>query len=558
MKHILAAMALCLLAIPVAQAQDVYVPYDRDTYHLIDRYQIKLGTKVPELHTAVRPIGRRDVAALAEAASGEPRSNADMFNIQYLLNDNWNYTTQDNGNISERPIFNAFYRNKTDLYHYDSEDFTLRVNPVLHLELGHDNQSDSYRYVNTRGVQLEGSIDNRFGFYTFVGENQARFADYVVDQIRRDGVVPHEGLWKTFKGDGYDFLTARGYMNYSLSKHVEIQLGHDRHFIGDGHRSLVLSDYAPPAFFLKLNTRVWRLHYMNLFQELNEDYRRRGGAQLFPKKYMALHRLGVNVTDNLNFGVFEQIVFAREKGRFELQYLNPVIFYRSVEQMIGSQDNALLGIDFRWNLFNTAQLYGQFVLDEFVLSQVRSGDGWWGNKHATQLGAKYIDAFGLSNLDLQGEVNIIRPYTYQHRNQTTNYQHYRQSLAHPMGANLYELIGIARYQPLPRLHLVAKAIATRFGLDETTEEGEIINWGKNVNLDFNSRPFNYGHEIAQGITTNQLHLDLTSTYQFKHNLFVDLKGIIRRTDSQDNAFDKNTVFTSVALRWNIAQRLHEF
>src|SRR5690606_28208258 len=106
------------------------------------------------------------------------------------------------------------------------------------------------------GVQLEGSIDERFGYYFFIGENQARFPGYVNERIVRDNVVPHEGFWKRFKEDGYDFITARGYVNYGLSKHVEIQLGHDRHFIGDGYRSLVYSDYAPPGFFLKLNTTV--------------------------------------------------------------------------------------------------------------------------------------------------------------------------------------------------------------------------------------------------------------------------------------------------------------
>ncbi|MDX5438094.1 MAG: hypothetical protein LPK03_12910, partial [Pontibacter sp.] len=274
-------------------------------------------------------------------------------------------------------------------------------------------------------------------------------------------MVPHEGFWKDFKEDGTDFITARGYLNYALSKHVEVQLGHDRHFIGDGYRSLIYSDYAPPAFFLKLNTKVWKLHYMNLFQELIPVFNRRD--ELYPKKYMAMHRLGVNVTDNFNFGLFEQIVFARGKGRFELQYLNPVIFYRSVEHGLGSPDNAMLGCDFRWNLWNRVQLYGQVLLDEFVLDQVKSGNGWWGNKFGGQIGAKYIDAFGISNLDLQGEVNAIRPYTYQYEDEFSNFQHYRQPLAHPIGANLVELVGIVRYQPIPRLNLTAKAIATQYG-----------------------------------------------------------------------------------------------
>ena len=556
MRGILCTLALAVGASFAAQAQDVYVPYNRDVYHLIDRYQIKYGSQVPELHTAVRPIGRQDVAELAEITARNAQSKVNEFNATYLLNDNWNYTDLED-NESRRPFLKYFYQNRSDFYHYQNKDFTVRVNPVLHLEAGYDNLAEGLRYVNTRGVQIEGSIDDRFGFYAFVGENQARFPSYVEDRILRDNAVPHEGFWKRFKSDGYDFLTARGYLNYSLSKHVEIQLGHDRHFIGDGYRSLVYSDYAPPAFFLKLNTRVWKLHYMNLFQELISEFRRTDRDLLFPKKYMALHRLGINVTDNFNLGVFEQVVFARGKGKFELQYLNPIIFYRAIEQALGSEDNAVLGADFRWNIANRFQLYGQLMLDEFKLNEARSGEGWWGNKQAVQIGGKYIDAFGLSNVDLQGEANIIRPYMYQHIDQFTNYQHYNQPLAHPTGANLYELIGILYYQPLPRLMLTGKAIATRYGQDLITAT-DTVNYGNSPLLSYLTRHADYGNEIAQGIKTNQLHLDLTATYQFRHNLFVDLKGILRRTDAEIDVLDKTTHLVSFALRWNIPQRLHEF
>ncbi|RIJ37229.1 hypothetical protein [Pontibacter oryzae] len=553
MKRILGAFGLTLAAL-ATQAQDVYMPYNPDTYHLIDRNQIKYGDQVPEMHTAVRPYGRQDVAALAEISAQNARTASDAFNAAYLLNDNWNYTNREQ-NDSRKPIFNYFYRNKTDLYHVESEDFTLRVNPVIHFELGLDSESDGVRYINTRGVQLEGSIDKRFGFYAFVGENQARFPEYVNRRIKRDAVVPHETLWKDFKEGGYDFITARGYLNYALSKHVEIQMGHDRHFIGDGYRSLIYSDYAPPAFFLKLNTKVWKLHYMNLFQELIATANRKD--ELLPKKYMALHRLGINVTDNFNFGLFEQVIFARGKGKFELQYLNPAIFYRSIEQGLGSSDNAMLGADFRWNIQNRVQLYGQLLLDEFVLDEVKSGNGWWANKQAGQIGAKYIDAFGLSNLDLQGEMNIIRPYTYQHEDQFTNYQHYRQSLAHPIGSNLLELVGIVYYQPIPRLMLTGKAVATRYGQDIVSAT-DTLNYGNNVLLSYRDRVSTYGNKIGQGIETNQLYLDLTASFQLRHNMFLDLNQTVRRTTTEGDAPDFNSYYTSVAFRWNIPRRRHEF
>ena len=554
LKSIRWAVVIALLSGTAAQAQDTYVPYNRDVYHWIDRYQIKYGDRATSLHTAVRPYGRKNVAELAEISARNARTPVDVYNSEYLLNDNWNYTNRED-NESRKPILKYFYQNKTDLYHVDNQDFVLRVNPVIHFEVGHDGNTTTY--VNTRGVQVEGSIDDKFGFYTFIGENQARYPEYVMDRIKRDGIVPHEGFWKRFKQDGYDFITARGYLNYALSKHVEIQLGHDRHFIGDGYRSLIYSDFAPPAFFLKLNTKVWKLHYMNLFQELTSEFKRGGGDRLLPKKYMALHRLGLNVTDNLNIGVFEQVIFARDKGRFELQYLNPIIFYRAIEHALGSEDNAMLGADFRWNIFNRLQVYGQLQLDEFVLNEVKSGNGWWANKQAVQLGAKYVDVFGLNNLDIQGEMNIIRPYTYQHRSSVTNYQHYRQPLAHPMGANLAEFVGIVYYQPIPRLMLTGKAIATRFGQDKIVN-GDTLNYGGNVLLPYTKRVSDYGNEIGQGITTNQVHLDFTATYQLRHNMFFDLKGIVRRTDAEDNLLDRNTTFASFAFRWNIPQRLHEF
>ena len=150
-------------------------------------------------------------------------------------------------------------------------------------------------------------------------------------------------------------------------------------------------------------------------------------------------------------------------------------------------------------------------------------------------------------------MNIIRPYTYQHKDQFTNYQHYNQPLAHPMGANLYELIGIVRYQPIPRLNLTAKAIVTHYGQDPDS-----LNYGGNVLLPYTSRVSGYGNEIGQGVTTNQVYLDLTASFQLRHNVFLDLKQVMRRSDAELNTFDDNTYFTSFAFRWNIPQRLHEF
>ncbi|MDO7848270.1 hypothetical protein Q5H92_18025 [Hymenobacter sp. M29] len=566
-----------------------YVPYDPDTYRLIDRYAIKFGPdSLHDPHTSVRPYTRAAAARLGErmlspdslTRSGGSLSRADRFNAQYLLKDNWANSRRGAAlNESAKPVLTYFYRDQTDLYHVETKDFTLRVNPVLLLQGGKDSDLSGLRYVNTRGVQLEGTIDQKLGFYTFLADNQQAVPGYVQARIQRDQIVPHEGYWKYFKtvgGSQYDFFTARGGITYAAGKHVNLQLAHDRNFIGNGYRSLILSDYSTPYFFLKVNTRVWKFNYQNLFAELTAQraYDANGGLidAVYPKKYLALHHLSFDVTPNFNIGVFESTVLGgrgidstivngkivRQRTGFELQYLNPVIFYRAVEQQVGSADNAVLGLDFKWNILHTAQLYGQLVLDEFKLSEIRAGNGWWSNKQAVQLGAKYVDVAGLRNLDLQVEFNYIRPYTYQHKDAYTSYTNYQQPLAHPMGANLAEILGVLSYQPLPRLMLVGKAFYSEQGLD-VQANGFAVNYGGNALISYDQHPMEYGNRVGQGNKSRLLHADFTATYQPRLNLFLDAKLIARhQTYSLTPNLDGNETYASLALRWNIAQRLHEF
>jgi hypothetical protein len=559
----------------------LYVPLDPNTYRLLDRYAIKYGSdSLRDPHTSVRPYTRAAAAHLGERLltgdsvtySQGTLSRADRFNAQYLLKDNWMYSALgDSLNQSQRPVLTYFYRDQTDLYHVQTKDFTFRLNPVLLLQGGKDGGEgsiDGLRYVNTRGIAFEGTVDQRLGFYGFLTDNQEAVPGWVQQRVRRDSdpaapIAPHEGYTKLFKtsGSAYDFFTARGGITYAATKHINVQFAHDRNFIGNGYRSLILSDYSSPYFFLKLNTRVWKFNYQNIFAELTARRSISGLDSLYPKKYLALHHLSFDVTDNFNIGVFESEVSGGPGRGLELQYLNPVIFYRAIEQQVGSTDNALLGLDFKWNIKHRAQLYGQLVLDEFKLSEIRAGNGWWANKQAFQLGGKLLDVAGVRNLDLQLEYNYIRPFTYQHESQYTNYQHYQQPLAHPMGANISEILGILSYQPLPRLNFVAKAFYSVQGLDAQAPSAT-SNYGSNVLLSYNTRPMEYGYRVGTGDKNRLLHADFTATYQPRLNLFLDATLIARHQNIAQptyyGAVSGNEVYASLAVRWNIAQRLHEF
>lgn len=553
---------ICLVGLPFNLfAQSTNAPANEAYTHLVDRYEIRSGSINPQLFSAWKPYQRAAIAQFMDTLqrSDLQWSRVDRFNLSYLSNDNWEFAdTVDH--ISRKPLFKHFFRSKSDLFHVRAKDLDLHVNPVLHLGAGRETAAEINTFMNTRGVEVRGMIDDKLGFYSYIGENQVIFPGYTRDKILNERIVPHEGFWKSFKENGVDYLTARGYISFQASKHINLQFGHDRFKVGNGYRSLILSDYAPAYLFLKTQTRVWKFNYTNIFTEMTADITRNAGGTIdgsYPKKYMALHHLSLNIGKKLNIGLFESVIYSNadslSNGHIELKYLNPVIFYRAVEHQNGSSDNVLLGLDFKWLVARKIALYGQVVLDEFLLENLKEGDGWWGNKYAVQLGGKYVDALGIPNLDLQLETNLARPYTYSHGKNFNSYSHYRQPLAHPIGANFAEIVAIARYQPAGRLRLTGKVIFAEYG-DDTPGE----NFGGNILLNNRTRETDRGNKIGQGLNTDLLFTDFTASYQWKHNFFIDLKHIFRRLKRAEPEANQETHYTSVALRWNIPQRLNEF
>ncbi len=463
-KHTL--VRLLFLLIPfIGFSQTTYIPFGTKENSLIERLEIKAGTDSVLNFSKTKPYSRNQMIPRIGRMDSSLFTKVDEYNLRLAMMSNLEWATgQRNEYASKKPIWKSFYETPANLYEVNKENFFLAINPVIQYTVSKESDNDQHLFLNTRGVTLRGRIADKIGFAASITDNQERDPLYVQQFIKERMAVPGAGFYKDFKDvGGVDYFDARGYITTHVAKIIDIAFGYDKNFIGNGHRSLFLSDFSSNMLFLKLNTRIWKFNYQNLFMELTSG-NRQGASTLFPKKYAAIHHLDVAVTKWLNVGLFEGIVFGR-KDHFEFGYLNPVIFYRSIEQQSGSFDNSVAGIDFKANLAKKFQFYGQFLLDEFNLVESRRGSGWWGNKFGIQAGAKYIDAFKIKNLDLQVETNRVRPFTYSHRDSVANYTHYNQPLAHPLGANFQEFLGMARYQPAPRWLLHAKAIYFKQGKD---------------------------------------------------------------------------------------------
>ncbi len=553
-----------------ATAQTTYLQQGDKAFQLLERLEIKAQTNANLNYSNIKPFSRRVFVKEVEAIDSINKLNpasltkTDQYNLQRFLMNNSEWVSGSTGSFkSRKPILNAFYKTQPNLYEVNIKDFFLAINPVLQISVSKESGNTESLFLNSRGITLRGRIANKIGFSTTITDNQERGPQYFQSYVNKYRAVPGVGFYKGFKTNGVDYFDARGYFTFNVTKYIDVQFGHDKNFIGNGYRSLFLSDWGNSYLFLKLNTRIWKFNYQNIFMELMPQFVKHGD-NLLDKKYQALHHLSINVSKSVNIGVFEAITFGR-KNNFEFQYLNPIIFLRHVEGSVGSPDKAKAGFDFKVNVAKKFQFYGQFLLDEFVLSKLKNDPSNYVNKYGYQLGVKYVDAFGIANLDLQFESNRVRPFTYSHRDSVSNYTHYNQPMAHPLGANFQEFIGILKYQPAPKWYINARAIYYFQGLDSAG-----FNFGSNPLLLYNvGRPLvnpldplsgqrENAFKVGSGMKATCLNALIQVSYELKENIYIDL-SLQHRTYKIANTTTNtsNTMFTA-GIRMNMFKRQYDF
>jgi hypothetical protein len=545
------------------RAQYTYLPVNSSEYRLLDRLEIKKFDSTGLMLPATRPVSRAFVTPLvknidsAAAQRGQAElyelTAVDRYNVQKLLMNNREYSGLGMETFkSKKPLWNRFFLTRNNLYETHTNNFSVVINPVIQQTQSLEVSNNQRVFLNSKGLELRGHIGKKIGFYSYLTDNQERGPLFVQQRIDSLTSVPGAPFNKIFKKTARDYFDYRGYITFNVAKFVDVQYGFDKNFIGHGHRSLFLSDFSAPNLFMKLNTRIWKLNYQNLFMELTPSFDKSPGNTLLGKKYAAMHHLSINIGQSAQLGLFESVVFNRP-NRFDFAYLVPVIFYRSVESGLGSADNALIGADFKANFFQHLQLYGQVVLDEFKRSELNRQ--WWGNKIGVQAGMKYIDVAGVDNLDFQFEWNVVRPYTYSHSDSVSSYTHYNQPLAHPLGANFSEITTIVRYQPMNRLAFEWKTHLNKQGTDSSVNPR--VSYGGNIFLPNPKRQGDYGQGFLQGHRATWINTSVLGSYEIRPNLYADASLLFRHYKKTDLSA-KNTLMLTVGVRWNIHRREYDY
>ena len=337
-KSFLLAVFFLTFSYTKIYTQNLQLPLGSRSEMIIERWTIQGYNNTT--HPPIKPYQRQDLADFVQLLDSISFLKYDKADIEYAALETQDFS-KDSASVAKlnnpKPLLKYLYKTPSDFFSLKSENFYLKLNPVLGVSLGRENNNANNIFENHRGIEIRGGIDNKVYFYSRVLESQVSYVGYLTDRIYRFQAIPGNGFYKNYNSkifnvtDGFDYNNANAYIGFNISKHIGAQFGYGSNFIGNGIRSLFLSDYANNYLYLKLNTRIGRFHYQNIFGELQAAGARDDvGDELIPKKYFAAHYLSYAINNNWHVGFFETVVFSR-KDRFEFQYLNPVILYRTVE-----------------------------------------------------------------------------------------------------------------------------------------------------------------------------------------------------------------------------------
>jgi hypothetical protein len=513
-KNIIFCTAICILICQTALAQFYNLPGDYSFSLLTEK---KLALKDSSVHAGIKPY----VHFFSDKYVHVP----DSHRLFKYIND-------------DLAIDLVFYKHLIAI-EPKKENFKLRLDPLLNIEPGKDLAAHSSEnlYTNTRGFIASGYIGGKIYFETLLAENQSMFPDYINANVKATAVVPGQGRWKNFKVTGYDYAFSSGFVSIQALKSLNIQLGHGKQKIGNGYRSLLLSDNAFNYPYARI-TQQWfkgRVQYNNLYAVLMNlepaaTKQNPNTERLYQKKAAAFQYLSVNVTKSINLGFFQGLIWQAgdEQNRQHLswEYFNPLIYSNLLAYGLNNKNNLLIGADLKLKLSNTFNVYGQLMADE-LNNSLKQGNAW-----GVQGGFNYFNCFGVNNLFLQGEINFASETSYlSPLGSTTNqsYSHYNQNLASvPFGGR--ELLFIADYkwkrlfvnmkcnfQVYQNFYAVSPYNTSLYG----AKIGYTINHAYNLNIHvgINYRMQNfYTFNPSKKLETNYIYIGLkTSLY----NLYYD-------------------------------------
>ncbi|QEC68594.1 hypothetical protein FRZ67_15230 [Panacibacter ginsenosidivorans] len=442
-----------------------------------------------------------------------------VYNDDSLLHTAWRpmLYTDSTAAAAKGPWFNRKFF-KEHLVQVRDKDFNLNADIIFDEYIGNSKRpikpntpgiqkTSNTPMINTRGYEISGNVSDKFYFETAFYENQGRFGGYVDSFIRGSRVIPGQSAYKNVgDGFGFDFSNSEARLMYKPSKYFLFDLGYGKNFIGDGYRSMLLSDWAYNYPYFKTSINLGKFQYNFMWSQYisDRDPTLNNYDEQF-RKWSQTFLIDWKATKHLSVSLFETVMWpdqdSMRRSDRSAWIASPIIFLHGSKSPAGVNNNVIVGTNLKYQLFKHTTLYGQFAADQL-------GDaGSWQTRYAIQAGIRSGNLFNINNLNGLIEFNTARPYMYATNSLNTNYAQLKQPLAHPRGANFKEGLVLVDYS-IKRWYFRAEGFVTKYGADSSAA----TNYGSDIFKPVSTRTVSNDVKTGQGVSTNILYGDLRIAY----------------------------------------------
>lgn len=397
------------------------------------------------------------------------------------------------------------------------------IKPIINLDFNQD--INQFHQVGLDWYSIIGKkISSQISLSQFI----VRPDSNLINTIDSVGILPHYGKFNENNNSLLLRTHLEGSLMWQTFPYLSFRLGIGNHFLGNGYHSLFLSENSSPYPFIQGNAKIWKVNYIVIYSFYNEPTWNYFNLN-YNRKNSTLHYLSWNVSKRFSFNAFETVIWQVYDSigyrGFDVNYVNPIIFFRPLEFSLGSPDNVIMGGGFRYRIFKNTHMYGQLLLDEFKLSEIKAKSGWWGNKFGIQAGIKTYQLFKSNHWFALLECNAVRPFTYSHSDYLSNWGNMHEPLAHPLGANFIEWIGQSSY------YFKNWTFAIQYIYQRQGRSNYQFNAGDNIYVSYLKNRNEYGNYMLVGSNYETKNIDFNIYYLLKKSWHLRMyirTGVLKR------------------------------
>ncbi|MFN3387179.1 MAG: hypothetical protein ACK42Y_11425, partial [Candidatus Thermochlorobacter sp.] len=385
-------LALCLashllLFAPLLHAQQDNIPLNA-TFHAIDVYEYLKDMRVKKItsffHDDNLPLSRLEVIRLLKEVAAKENELSDVerrllrrfqitFDESFQNEDTFSNFIQYDRPFSER-VAEVFSDKEKNFFYYKRDSTSVFTELLLggYNALRFEPRPNVSAFIYDAAFRFRVTLFGQLGTMLSFTQGMNPGSRDLVLASRPDlrtnfklieGNIQPEEFPNYTLSEGY----VRFYTEPTQDLNVAFQIGREpiRYGFGYGNRLLV-SGNGPVLDFLKINANYGIFHYSLVHASTVGNFSFNRDERF--TKFFAMHKLKVSVP-NWFSATFGDVMVYSGRG-LEIAYLNPIIFYKFLEQdVLQDRDNSLIFVDMQTHFFKNFELQGTFMMDEALSFQ---------------------------------------------------------------------------------------------------------------------------------------------------------------------------------------------